>query len=157
GCASPVQVTACDGLADTTACSFGREVGTCINGVCVGSLCGNGTLDPGEVCDPGDPMWSCGPDCNRCRRDCLKLPGCGDGLLDSYAHEQCDDGTANSESPNATCRTNCLAPRCGDGIIDTSSGEACEAGQLVGKTCVDFGYYSADGLACNAACGYDTS
>jgi hypothetical protein len=149
GCASPEQIAACDGFTDGTACSFAREVGNCINGVCIGSLCGNSGLDPGEVCDWGSD--------SRCRKDCLKIAACGDGMLDAFAGEQCDDGAANSDAPDATCRTNCRAKTCGDGVIDPTSGEVCEEGQLGTKTCRDFGYYLADGLGCNAACGYDVT
>ncbi len=48
---------------------------------------------------------------------------CGDGIR-TYA-EQCDDGAANADAPDA-CRTDCELPRCGDGIVDT--GEDCDAG-----------------------------
>lgn len=51
-------------------------------------------------------------------------PGCGDGVLD--ADEECDDGTANSDTSADTCRLNCLLPRCGDGVVDAP--EACDDG-----------------------------
>ncbi|MFT6397478.1 MAG: cysteine-rich repeat protein [Bradymonadia bacterium] len=39
--------------------------------------------------------------------------------------EQCDDGEANADAPDA-CRTTCLLPGCGDGITD--AGEDCDDG-----------------------------
>jgi uncharacterized protein (TIGR03382 family) len=48
---------------------------------------------------------------------------CGDGLLSP--HEQCDNGPANADEPNA-CRTYCQLPACGDNIID--KGEECDSG-----------------------------
>ncbi len=43
--------------------------------------------------------------------------------------EVCDEADANSDAPDATCRTDCTAQRCGDGIVDT--GEACDDGNTV--------------------------
>ncbi|MCC6765215.1 MAG: DUF4215 domain-containing protein [Deltaproteobacteria bacterium] len=60
---------------------------------------------------------------------------CGDGV--TTAGEQCDDGAANSDAPDAACRTDCTLRRCGDGIIDPVAGEACEADAecAPGETC----------------------
>jgi hypothetical protein len=55
---------------------------------------------------------------------------CGDGS--KFATEECDDGAANANAPDA-CRTNCKFPACGDGILD--SGEECEPG--VDPGCLD--------------------
>jgi cysteine-rich repeat protein len=54
-------------------------------------------------------------------------PGCGDGVVD--AGEQCDDGAANADTPDA-CRPTCLRPACGDGVAD--SDEACDDGNAWG-------------------------
>jgi hypothetical protein len=48
---------------------------------------------------------------------------CGDGVLGP--HEECDDGPANADAPDA-CRTYCQSPTCGDKIID--HGEECDGG-----------------------------
>lgn len=48
---------------------------------------------------------------------------CGDGNVE--AGEECDDGPANADAPDA-CRTTCKSPTCGDGIQD--AGEACDDG-----------------------------
>ncbi len=51
-------------------------------------------------------------------------PVCGDGIVDSG--EQCDDGTANSDSTPDACRTDCHLAFCGDGVADI--GEDCDDG-----------------------------
>ena len=47
---------------------------------------------------------------------------CGDDAV--AGNEQCDNGSANSDSPSSGCRTNCRLPMCGDGIVD--HGEECD-------------------------------
>ena len=42
--------------------------------------------------------------------------------------EQCDDGEANADAPDA-CRVTCLLPACSDGILDT--GEECDDGNFI--------------------------
>jgi cysteine-rich repeat protein len=77
---------------------------------------------------------SCG-DGTRCiqgsclnRVEIAQLPSfCGNARID--AGEQCDDGSLNSNNPNASCRPNCTLSRCGDGIIDTPL-ELCDDGNL---------------------------
>lgn len=49
---------------------------------------------------------------------------CGDGT--TAGAEQCDDGAANSEAPDASCRTDCTDAGCGDGVVD--SAEDCDDG-----------------------------
>ena len=48
--------------------------------------------------------------------------GCGDGQIGPG--EECDDGTANSDTVVDACRTTCTKARCGDGVVD--SNESCE-------------------------------
>lgn len=52
---------------------------------------------------------------------------CGNGVREGA--EQCDDGDANANTPNA-CRTNCTNPDCGDQIVDNASpyNEQCDDG-----------------------------
>ncbi|NVB84945.1 MAG: hypothetical protein HOV81_41645 [Kofleriaceae bacterium] len=66
-------------------------------------------------------------------------PRCGDGVVDSG--EQCDDGSANSNTLPDTCRTSCKTPTCGDGVVD--NGETCDDGADNSDT---------DPTACNTDC-----
>jgi cysteine-rich repeat protein len=61
---------------------------------------------------------------------------CGNGELDGA--EECDDGSANSDTAPDGCRIDCLLPRCGDGVVD--AGEGCDDGNTA----------SADG--CSSMC-----
>src|SRR5262245_52082615 len=58
----------------------------------------------------------------------LLPPGCGDGVLDEG--EECDQGSANSDTTRDACRTNCRKASCGDHVQD--SGEACDDGNAWG-------------------------
>jgi hypothetical protein len=53
-------------------------------------------------------------------------PLCGNGAPD--LGEQCDEGSANSNAPNASCRTDCTPARCGDGVLDDLANEQCDDG-----------------------------
>jgi cysteine-rich repeat protein len=75
--------------------------------------CGDGILDPGEVCDDGNTVAGDG-----CRADCLGIEVCGDGLLDLC--EECDEG-----GETATCDADCTFVVCGDGTFNPSAGEEC--------------------------------
>lgn len=95
-CASPEQVTACDGLADGASCVVGGNTGRCDRGVCVGAGCGNGVVDPGEACDDANQSSGDG-----CRADCRKIEMCGDAIVDDG--EGCDDGNANAADGCDAC------------------------------------------------------
>lgn len=63
-------------------------------------VCGDGTIDPGEVCDDGNRVAGDG-----CRADCRGTEVCGDSLVDSLAGEQCDDGnTTPGDGCDASCQ-----------------------------------------------------
>ena len=84
--------------------------------------CGNGIVDAGEDCETDAHCaagWICSSTCA-----CTLASLCGNGVLN--VGEQCDEGVDNADTPNATCRTNCLLQRCGDGITDTAFAETCE-------------------------------
>ena len=81
------------------------------------SYCGDGTVDPGEVCD----------DTISCSANCQNY--CGDGVLNSG--ETCDDGIFMDPydgGPNTdnwtggtsfTCLASCAPSWCGDGVCNT--------------------------------------
>jgi len=79
-------------------------------------LCGNGTLDAGETCDP--PGGAQPPSGNPCTPACVF---CGDGIVQTG--EQCDDANANDTD---ACANDCMVNSnvCGDGDIDP--GETCD-------------------------------
>ncbi|MBE4751653.1 tandem-95 repeat protein [Corallococcus sp. ZKHCc1 1396] len=63
-------------------------------------VCGDGTVDSGEVCDDGNRVAGDG-----CRADCQGVELCGDGLVDSVTGEQCDDGgTTPGDGCDAACQ-----------------------------------------------------
>ncbi|MDY0000335.1 MAG: DUF4215 domain-containing protein, partial [Polyangia bacterium] len=83
--------------------------------------CGNGSLDPGEVCDDGNTISGDG-----CSGDCLSDETCGNGYLDLVTGEACDDG--NNMSGDG-CSADCLSNEtCGNGILDP--GELCDDGNV---------------------------
>src|SRR5436305_587167 len=55
---------------------------------------------------------------------CLRAGLCGNGQLDGG--EECDDGSANSDTLPDHCRTDCSDPWCGGGVVDPGDGEECE-------------------------------
>lgn len=65
-------------------------------------ICGNGAIDPGEVCDDGINNGSYGG----CSEDCSALAAhCGDGVLQPAAGEACDDG---DELDGNGCNADCV-------------------------------------------------
>jgi len=68
--------------------------------------CGDGIIDPGEVCDDGNRVNGDG-----CDNNCT-LTGCGNGIVTGL--EQCDDGNAiDNDGCTNTCQFNCHNPVCG--------------------------------------------
>ncbi len=63
---------------------------------------------------------------------------CGNSTMDTG--EDCDNGSANSDTLPDACRTDCSRAHCGDGVKDT--GEACDLGLQNG----------ASGSACSSTC-----
>jgi cysteine-rich repeat protein len=81
--------------------------------------CGNGVVDPGEVCDDGNT-----DDCDACTTHCTLVNGCGDGVV--CGGETCDDknGVAcDGCSPACTLE---VGYRCGDGTVNGACGEECD-------------------------------
>ncbi|MCB9566478.1 MAG: DUF4215 domain-containing protein [Myxococcales bacterium] len=75
-----------------------------------GPACGNGIVEPGEVCDDGvnDNSY------DGCSADCQALgPHCGDGMLYEGA-ELCDDG---NDIDNDACSNACGADKCAEIMV----------------------------------------
>lgn len=122
----------CDYL-DPTTDPMGR---TCSRG-CIWEACGNAFVEAGEECDDG----ANGDPSDGCRDDC-RVPRCGDGVVDRFRGETCDDGNLTSGDG---CNPFCLVePECGNGQVDP--GEECDDGGV----CSDNGL-----MACvsDADCG----
>ncbi len=128
------------------------EPGDGCSASCVVERCGNDVLDPGEVCDDGN-----GASGDGCSADCQSDETCGNSYVDVVTGETCDLGGANSNAPNAICRTNCQFRSCGDGVLDGASGEVCDRSSLGGATCQSLGFYFASPLGCTDICTFDTS
>lgn len=65
------------------------------------AVCGDGRVDPGELCDDGNRVNDDG-----CDNDCSVSP-CGNGILDDG--EECDDGNREiGDGCSATCRALCV-------------------------------------------------
>jgi cysteine-rich repeat protein len=79
--------------------------------------CGDGVLDPMEVCDDGN-MVDTDACTNMCRRN-ESMPYCGDGDVEGM--EQCDDGENFSGDG---CSADCRIEECGNGVRDV--GERCD-------------------------------
>jgi len=101
GCVAPDQLTACDGLADNSACVAGDVTGSCYDGVCLPHGCGNGIVEPGEQCDDGNQVSNDG-----CSADCKSNETCGNGVVDEDRGEQCDDGNHLAhDGCDSTCQS----------------------------------------------------
>lgn len=118
-CTLPGKHTIFLTLSDGTA-GCDDQVSIAIN--CVSQNCPNGVVDPGEACDPQAP----GAPAN-CRTDCT-LATCGDGRIDAFTGETCDDGNVVN---NDGCSSTCKAEVCGDGVVQTN--EKCDDGANNGK------------------------
>lgn len=88
------------------------------------AVCGNGTLEPGEVCDDGT-LLNGGP--NRCASDCLGTTPSLCGNLVTELGELCDEG-----GDALRCDADCTPAVCGDGYLNESALEICDHGLLNG-------------------------
>lgn len=140
-CATTEQLAACSGLGESDPCSSASVTGFCVKGACRSSICGNGVVEYGEVCDDGNDI-----DTDACTNSC-EPEMCGDGIVAS--DEDCDDPSAATSCPygtascmicDATChQIDATGNVCGDGVVATPD-EVCDDGNT-----------NACGT-CNAAC-----
>ena len=86
-CVAPDQLSVCEGLDELATCEATEvPAGRCFSGVCLPAGCGNGELEPEELCDDGNVLPGDG-----CSADCLSRESCGDGYTDHMRGEECDD------------------------------------------------------------------
>ena len=104
-----------------------RYYGTTVIPCFVSAKCGNGVIDPGELCDTTDTI-----DCNG---NTCTASACGDGYMNTTAGETCESGGMDTTTCNGAL---CTAPTCGDAYTNQAVGEACDDG--------------ADTALCNADC-----
>ncbi|MEC7522958.1 MAG: DUF4215 domain-containing protein [Myxococcota bacterium] len=123
-----------------------------------GGACGDGALDPGEVCDDGNAEGGdgCAADCGRVEEDyacgapgraCVRVVTCGNARIEG--DETCDDrNTTAGDGCDADCQREpgwvcpvvgaaCAAAACGDGLVagfegcddgNTDAGDGCSPG-----------------------------
>jgi uncharacterized protein DUF1566 len=107
----------------------------CVPAVHGGAYCGDGTIDPGESCEPTDLGGA----------SCTSL-GFTSGTLACRPGCTFDTSGCASSPPPGTC---------GNGTIEIP--ERCDGADLGGATCTSLGYALGGTLACTDWCAYDTS
>lgn len=133
---SATTSTASTGAADETTTASAGTTGA-------PPVCGDGHVDPGEICDWGYGLNS---DDGACTTHCEKAV-CGDGLVWA-GEEECDAGADNNDENYGGCTTQCtLAAGCGDGQVQGP--EECDQGDLNGS-----GAHATDGVPCTQTCRF---
>jgi len=93
-------MNACEGGADGTPCTTNESPGVCSEGGCIVPICGNGTVEPSELCDDGNSVKGDG-----CSPKCDSNEVCGNGFVDYLQDEQCDDtNLRNNDGCNSKCQ-----------------------------------------------------
>jgi fibro-slime domain-containing protein len=105
----------------------------CTTTCTLGPRCGDGILQKDhEQCDNGKNADGYGASStNACGPGCTTPKSCGDAQVQLDYGEECDNGSANSDTAYGGCTTKCkLGPSCGDGVLNgtTSHLEACDDG-----------------------------
>ncbi|MBO4351188.1 MAG: hypothetical protein J6A01_09625 [Proteobacteria bacterium] len=153
------------------------------------AACNDGVLDEGEECDTDNfnektcasilnvpaiaasGELTCSSTCTIDSGACVKLPYCGDGIInneedcdgDAEITKTCADLDANTAGP-LTCSDTCTfvtdacaeVVKCGNGTID--EGEDCDGSNLNGKTCsAALGVDATGDLTCDDTCHFVTT
>ncbi len=84
----------------------------------------------------GDRCAYAGVASGTCAGGACVAASCGNLIVDEL--EGCDEGDANANTPDASCRTDCQPPRCGDAIVDALAGELCDDGNRTPGDGCDF-------------------
>ncbi|MBD3329927.1 DUF4215 domain-containing protein [Candidatus Peregrinibacteria bacterium] len=114
------------------------------------AVCGDGIIDPPEVCD-GDP--NCNSTCDGCEPgfipdngDCIVYQNCGNGIIEGT--EYCDDANCNGDCSACsngyhldvdTCVEDAPVEVCGNGVVEGS--ETCDDPNCVGCAGCASGYH----------------
>ncbi len=100
-CTTSDQATACVGEPEGATCSTPTTTGYCVSGGCRASVCGDGKLEYGEVCDDGNQTSGDG-----CSARCDSNETCGNNVVDYAVGEQCDDGSygLSGDGCSSTCK-----------------------------------------------------
>ena len=100
-CVAPEQLVSCIGLSNGATCELAGGAGYCADEVCLPIVCGNGVVDPGEVCDDGN--FDSGDGCSS---TCSSAEICGNGVRDALLGETCDDGNhLDGDGCDSRCRS----------------------------------------------------
>src|SRR5690606_16283601 len=112
------------------------EGSSCVDGICVETVCGDGIVSPGEECDDGNETAFDGCEPDTCTFTCTEDARCSDAaswngveVCDLERHV-CVAGTAAEDG--ATCETGicrsgeCVGAGCGNGVLE--DGEECDDG-----------------------------
>ncbi|CAN5866379.1 hypothetical protein BH11MYX2_BH11MYX2_34030 [soil metagenome] len=98
-CATADQIATCRGSDDGVACNAVTN-GFCWNGLCISSVCGDGIVEIGEVCDDNNQTSLDG-----CSADCRSRETCGNDVPDFQRGEECDRGVpgVSGDGCSSTC------------------------------------------------------
>jgi cysteine-rich repeat protein len=149
------RVMTCDDAVGAS-CTYVNSDWSTIACTDIGS-CGDGVVDPDEVCDDGNTDGTDG-----CTDEC-KVNVCGDGRV-YVGSEQCDEGLENGQGCNSAYGSSCTAcslscryevssgSYCGDGEINGS--EYCDANSMPPVSGECTGGFADAGAACttNSQC-----